>query len=105
MSVVLASIYGVVVMSLIIVSIQTTLDLTQDEDRAFLTLERLQLRSKIASVSQNIIQLVGRLYLNKFRDNQEKRETVQLLKRKKRVFGIFKRMHANTGTEGMKDAL
>lgn len=37
----LSSIYGVCVMSLIIVSIQNTLDLTQEEGRAFLTLERL----------------------------------------------------------------
>lgn len=37
----LSSIYGVCVMTLIIVSIQNTLDLTQEEGRAFLTLERL----------------------------------------------------------------
>ena len=49
--VVLSSIYGVCVMSLIIVSIQNSLDLTQEEGRAFLTLERLQMRAKITRVA------------------------------------------------------
>lgn len=105
MTISLCSIYGVVVISLIIVAIQTQLDLTQDQSRAFLTLNRLQIRSDISSVAQTIVQQVGKLYLNRFQSNQEKLLAVQLLKKNQQTFGILKRLHTNSVDEGMKDAL
>lgn len=66
-------IYGVTVVSLIIVTITNTLNLNGKENMAFITLEKLQIRSQMSDLSAKIIGCVGKLSTKKVNSSTEER--------------------------------
>lgn len=91
-------IYGVTVVSMIIVTITNTLQHDSKERKAFIILEKLTINDQMRDKASHIMGLVGKLSLKKTIETPEKRQdAIESIKQYKKEFLELKREYKNIG--------
>lgn len=80
-----------------------TLEHDSKEKKAFIVIEKLEIRDKMQKEASNIISSIGKLARQKFKNNAERLKTIKQLKRHKNRFGTLKRQHKNRNYVNMKE--
>ena len=83
------------VVSLIIVVITNTLEHDTKEKKAFITIEKLEIRDKMQKEAASIVGCVGKLSRLNFKNQSDRFKTVKKLKKHKNTFRQLKRQHKN----------
>jgi Ion channel len=97
-------IYGVTVVSMIIVTISNTLQHDSKEKKAFLLLEKISAMDKLKIQASHIIGLVGKLSLKKTRKNpEERREALNEIMKRKKKFNELRCAYKTVGDLDIKD--